>query len=253
MRFASLGSGSRGNATLVEHGGTRILIDCGFSVRETERRLARLGCEAESISAVLVTHEHTDHAGGVARLARRYGIPVWMTPGTWAARDFGALPAANDLNCHESLAIGDLCIEPFPVPHDAREPCQFVFTDGQRRLGLLTDAGRSTQHIEERLAGCDALLLETNHDLEMLAGGDYPPSLKLRVGGGLGHLSNVQAAEVLGRLDCSRLQHVVAAHLSENNNRPALARTALATTLGCSEEWITVADQEHGFDWRSIA
>ena len=142
MRFASLGSGSRGNATLVEAGATLLMLDCGFSVRETERRLSVLGCAPERISALLVTHEHGDHLRGVAPLARKYRIPVWLTHGTWQMMRDCALPDVRYCNGHQSFGIGDLRVEPFTVPHDAREPCQFCFSASGRRLGVLTDTGR---------------------------------------------------------------------------------------------------------------
>lgn len=254
MRFASLGSGSRGNAALVEAGTTRLLLDCGFSARETERRLARLGREPGELDGILVTHEHRDHIAGVGALARRYRLPVWMTPGTQRqTAAFGELPETALFSCHDPFSVGDLLVEPFPVPHDAREPSQFVFSDGGRRLGVLTDAGRSTPHMAALLERCDALLLECNHDAAMLAEGPYPEPLKARVAGDHGHLSNAQAAELLARLDGSRLQHVVALHLSEENNRPELARQALAAVLGCDPEWLAVADQEAGLDWRDVS
>ena len=253
MRFALLGSGSRGNATLIESGSTRLLVDCGFSVKETERRLGRLGLEAGSLSAILVTHEHNDHITGVGALARKYRLPVWLTPGTHSRGKTGEVPVQHFLNCHADFAIGDIGIHPFPVPHDAREPCQFVFNDGSRRLGLLTDTGRSTPHIEEQLGSCDALILECNHDAQMLMDGPYPPSLKQRVGGGLGHLSNAQAAALLAGIEAGALQHIVAAHLSEQNNRPELAAAALSGALNCQHDWIALADQELGLDWRQIS
>lgn len=255
MRFALLGSGSRGNATLVEEGNTCLLVDCGFSVREVARRMARLGTSPERLSAILVTHEHNDHLAGVGALARKYRIPVWLTAGTAAAgkKRLGELPQRELLNCHGDLVIDDLVLHPFPVPHDAREPCQFVFSNGDKRLGLLTDTGRSTRHIERQLDACDALILESNHDPQMLADGPYPPALQARVGGGLGHLSNGQAAEILQRIDSASLQHLVAAHLSEKNNRPELAVDALSAALGCEREWITLADQDGGLDWREIS
>jgi phosphoribosyl 1,2-cyclic phosphodiesterase len=261
MRFASLGSGSRGNATLVEEGRTRLLVDCGFSAREAERRLQRLGCDPAELGGILVTHEHNDHLHGVHTLARRYGLRVWMTPGTWSAcaeaaarAKQGRRPvAAPELfSSHEPFAVGDLRIEPFPVPHDAREPTQFIFSNGAVRLGVLTDLGRATAHIERQLDGCQALMLECNHDAQMLAEGAYPASVKARVAGSQGHLSNEQAAELLKRLDCPRLQHVVAAHLSEQNNIPALARTALSGALDCEPDWITLASQREGFGWREL-
>jgi phosphoribosyl 1,2-cyclic phosphodiesterase len=255
MRFALLGSGSRGNATLVEEKGTHLLIDCGFSVREVERRMARLKCSPEKLSAILVTHEHNDHLAGVGALARKYRLPVWLTAGTESAgkKRLGELPHRELINCHsDGFAIDGLQLQPFPVPHDAREPCQFVFSNGDKRLGMLTDTGRSTQHIEQRLDACDALILESNHDRRMLAEGPYPPSLQARVGGSLGHLSNDQAADILTRIDSSALQHMVAAHLSEKNNRPELAVEALSAALDCESAWITLADQGGGLDWREI-
>ncbi|MEO5702418.1 MAG: MBL fold metallo-hydrolase [Gammaproteobacteria bacterium] len=252
MRFASLGSGSRGNATLVEQGNTCILVDCGFTLKEIERRLARLSKDAAELTAILITHEHADHVSGVAVLARKYGIPVWMTPGTWSAQRFADLPTLQFFSSHETFAIDALEIQPFPVPHDAREPSQFVFANGAHRLGLLTDTGSCTPYIETMLNACDALLIECNHDSVMLAEGSYSPSLKYRVGGSLGHLSNAQAAHLLTRLDCSRLQHLVAMHLSEKNNTPALARQALCTTLDCEPEWIGIADQHQGLAWRAV-
>jgi phosphoribosyl 1,2-cyclic phosphodiesterase len=253
MRFASLGSGSRGNATLVEQGDTLLMVDCGFSCVEVERRLQRLGRTADQLTAILVTHEHADHIGGVARLARRYQLPVWMTAGTAAMHRDGELPQQHRFNGHESFAIGELEIHPFPVPHDAREPCQFVFTDGARRLGILTDAGSITEHMVRSLEGCDALLLECNHDPRMLATGPYSPRLKARVGGHLGHLSNQQAAGLLQRLDCHRLQHLVAAHLSDKNNTAELARQALHAVTGGGDDGLCIADQEQGFGWRELA
>jgi phosphoribosyl 1,2-cyclic phosphodiesterase len=254
IRFASIGSGSEGNGLLVEAGATRILIDCGFNIAETERRLARVGLQPADLAAILVTHEHDDHAGGVGRFARRFEIPVYLTYGTYVAMGAqGALlPRLTLIDTHFPFAIGELEIHPYPVPHDAREPSQFVFSDGDVRLGLLTDAGASTPHIERMLSGLDALVLECNHDLEMLRNGAYPPSLKRRISGRLGHLDNATAAAIVGSVDCSRLRHVIAAHLSAQNNTPDLARAAVAGALGCEESWIGVATQTEGFAWREI-
>jgi phosphoribosyl 1,2-cyclic phosphodiesterase len=253
MRFASLGSGSRGNATLVESGSTLVMVDCGFSCRETERRMARLGCSAEQLAAILVTHEHGDHIRGVCALARRFDVPVWLSAGTQLMLQNEALPEIHCFNGQTGICLGNFEIQPYTVPHDAREPCQFVFADGHHRFGLLTDTGRITAHIRASLDGCDALMLECNHDPGMLATGPYSASLKARVGGPLGHLSNAQAAGLLESIDCSRLQHVVAAHLSDKNNHPDLARAALAASLGCATDWIGVAGQEAGLAWRALA
>ncbi len=252
MRFALIGSGSKGNGTLIEHGASRILIDCGFSLRETEARLQRLHCEPENLDAVLITHEHGDHIRGVGMLARRYRIPVWATRGTAGSSKLGKVPVLNLFDVHQTLAIGDIEVQPFPVPHDAREPCQFVFSDGQTRIGLLTDTGSITRHIHEQLSGCDALILECNHDQQMLEDGPYPPSLKQRVGGRYGHLSNAQAAEILQNIETESLKHLVAAHLSEKNNTPQLARRALASVLGCRQQEIEVACQDKGVKWRDV-
>ena len=252
MRFASLGSGSKGNATLISKHKTCLLLDNGFSVKETEIRLQRLGLEAEQLTAILVTHEHDDHIRGVGPLARKFGIPVWTTRGTASHVGLGKLPALHFIDVHQPLELGDIQVQPFPVPHDAREPCQFAFGDGAKRLGILTDTGSTTAHIVEQLSGCDALMLECNHDVAMLANSSYPESLKARVGGRFGHLSNDQAAELLAQLDTQRLQHLVAAHLSEQNNTSMLACGALSDVLNCETDWIVVAQQGSGLDWRTI-
>lgn len=254
MRFASLGSGSRGNALLVEAGRTRILLDCGFGPRTTAARLARLGCLPETLSAIVLTHEHSDHVAGAFAVARRWGLRVWMTHGTFCALPAAAEEAARveRFDPQQPFRIGDLAVHPFPVPHDAREPVQFVFSDGRHRLGVLTDLGCTTPHVARMLDGCDALVLECNHDGEMLRRGSYPEALKRRIAGRLGHLDNAAAAALLEGIDAARLQHVVAAHLSQQNNTPALARRALATALGCAAHWIAVADQEEGLGWREL-
>lgn len=255
MRFASLGSGSEGNGLLVEAGATRVLVDCGFRLADTVARLARLGLAPGDLAAILVTHEHDDHAGGVSVLARRHDIPVYLTYGTLLAMGpRGAkLPRVSLIDSHTPFAIGDLEVHPYPVPHDAREPSQFVFSDGERRLGLLTDTGASTPHIERMLSGIEALVLECNHELDLLLGGSYPPTLKRRISGRYGHLDNATAASIVAAVDTSRLQHCIAAHLSAQNNTPELARAALSPALGCAPDWIGVATQAEGFDWRSIA
>ncbi len=251
MRFASLGSGSRGNALVVEGGGSRILVDCGFGPRELERRLARLGLAPAGVDALVITHEHSDHVGGAAKCAARYGMTVFLTHGTLSAFPLGDV-RCEVIDSHSPFAVGGLEIMPFPVPHDAREPIQLAVSDGRWRCGILTDAGFITPHMTAMLSNCDALVLECNHDEEMLARGSYPPMLKRRIAGREGHLSNATAAGLVRHLDTRRLHHLVAAHLSEQNNRPALARAALAGALDCDPEWIGLADQDNGFDWRSL-
>lgn len=253
MRFASLGSGSAGNALVAEAGGTVLLLDCGFGLRETVMRLARLGLEPEQISGILVTHEHDDHLSGAFRFSARFRIPVHITYGTLAASgDVPQEAIVKTIDSHSSFGIGDLEVHPYPVPHDAREPVQYVLGDGARRLGVLTDTGSSTAHIETMLTRCEALVLECNHDLDLLMNGDYPRSLKQRINSRLGHLDNDASAKLLGRLDQSRLQHVVAAHLSEKNNRPELVRAALSAAMNCEGGWVGVAEQAMGFGWRQV-
>lgn len=253
MRFCSLGSGSKGNSLLIQSGDTCVMIDNGFSVRESEKRLTAHGVNPADIHAVLVTHEHSDHINGVGAFARKYDITVYATRGTLSSGRLGELPSSQVLNCHKAFAIGDLEISPFPVPHDASEPCQFVVGDGDRRLGILTDTGSSTPHIEETLSGLDALLLECNHDLQMLENGDYPYNVKVRVAGDYGHLNNQQAAQLLMRIDTSGLQHIIAAHISEKHNTPELAQRTLSEALGCQRDWIDIACQVNGLSWRSIS
>jgi len=255
MRFASLGSGSKGNAWLVERGETRVLLDCGFGVREMAGRLARLDVEPASVNAVLITHEHSDHVRGAARFSAKYGCEVRLTHGCAVMLEaMGDLPVrTREIDSHSDFEIGELVFQPFPVPHDAREPVQYVVSDGQRRWGLLTDAGHVTEHMVTMLSACDALTVECNHDVDRLRHGRYPASLKARILGRYGHLDNGAAADLLGRLQRGRLQHVVAAHLSEENNAPELARAALAGALGCEPDWIAVADQVDGLDWRHIS
>jgi phosphoribosyl 1,2-cyclic phosphodiesterase len=257
MRFCSLGSGSGGNATVVEardgSTSTRLLIDCGFSLRELKRRLGRACLGVDDLDGVFLTHEHGDHVGCAVALARRHGVPLWMSAGTWqaiGAPDLG--PLLHVAQDGAMLSIGDLAVLPFAVPHDAAEPLQLRLSDGARRLGVLTDAGSTPPSLGALLAGCDAVLIECNHDTELLGLCGYPAFLQRRIGGALGHLSNRLAAELLARCMHGALRHVVAAHLSVRSNRPALARAALAMACGGAPDDIVVADGTSGFDWLSL-
>lgn len=252
MQFASLGSGSKGNCTLIETDGTTILVDCGFSMRETERRLQRLTREIEHVRAILVTHEHGDHVRGVASLAKKYDIPIWSSRGTAKAAKLEDLAQWNCIDIHQQFEIDAIQIQPVPVPHDAKEPCQFVFSDGDWRLGVLTDTGSITPYIEEQYSACDAFILEANHDEEMLAKGSYPNSLKQRVGGNYGHLNNSQAKDLLTAIDITKLQYLVASHISDKNNTVALARDKMSEALDADASWIDVACQDDGLDWRTL-
>jgi phosphoribosyl 1,2-cyclic phosphodiesterase len=257
MKFASLGSGSEGNALLISTQSgttsTTVMLDCGFGIRETERRLERLQMTPAGLAGIIVTHEHQDHVGGVFKFARRHQLPVWLTFGTYqATRDRCDGVALHFCRDGSTFAIGDLEFSPYTVPHDAREPVQYVASNGALKLGVLTDAGHATSHLIAALGACDALMLECNHDRQMLRDSSYPPSLKQRVGGDYGHLSNQTAGEILQQLDKSRLQRVVGAHLSTKNNTPELARSALTDVVADSME-VMIACQEEGFGWVAVA
>lgn len=256
MRFCSLGSGSSGNATVVEardgpHA-HRVVIDCGFSLREFEARLARVGLRPDELDAIFVTHEHGDHVGCAPALSRRYGIPLWTSRGTWRAIGEPETEHLRFARDGAPIDIGGLRLLPYTVPHDAAEPLQLRCTDGARSLGVLTDAGSVTPHLLDHLGACDALLLECNHDAEMLARSRYPASVRARIGGPHGHLCNETAATILRATAHGGLQHVVAAHLSEQNNTPDLARQAMSHACGASADDIVVADPVTGFGWLAI-
>jgi phosphoribosyl 1,2-cyclic phosphodiesterase len=257
LRFRSLGSGSSGNATVVEthsgNGVTRLLVDCGLGIRVLERRLAHAGLSLADIDAIFITHEHGDHVGCARPLALRERIPVWMSHGTWMAHGAADFDGLLNLAAHgEPIEVGDLHLHPFAVPHDAREPLQLTCTDGIRRLAVLTDLGHAPVDVLEQLVNCHAMLLECNHDADLLAQSSYPPFLKRRVAGSHGHLANEAAAAILQAVRHDRLNHVVAAHLSAKNNRPALARAALAGVLDRADDDIFVADALLGTEWVSV-
>lgn len=230
------------------------MLDCGFAIRETERRLQRLDMSPADINGIVVTHEHQDHVGGVFKFARRHKIPVWLSFGTYQA----VQKHCEGVTFHicrdgEPLAIRDLELTPYTVPHDAREPVQYVAYDGRFKFGVLTDAGRSTPHLIGALGGCHGLMLECNHDREMLANSNYPPSLRQRIGGAYGHLANDASAEILGAIDKSRLATVIGAHLSRENNTPKLARNALCGAVDPDNVQVMIACQDDGFDWIDLA
>ncbi len=256
MRFTVLGSGSGGNALLIESGGRRLMVDAGFPCREIERRLAAVGVGSIACDGLIITHEHADHARGVRRFARRHRLPVFATPGTLQELEL----SAREIDVHElrsgvKAEVGAFLIEPFAVPHDAREPIGAVIEDGAgRRIGLVADLGSRSQLAWGRLTDLDALVLETNHDLEMLRSGPYPWSLKQRVAGRHGHLSNCEAARGLAELDASGLQWVVLYHLSRTNNLPALAAESVGETLAraSSSARLCVATQFEPTPWLEV-
>lgn len=260
LRFKSLGSGSSGNATLVEAQSgahtTRLLIDCGLRLRDLEARLIQAGTHAQAMDAIFITHEHGDHIGCARSFVKRYATPLWMSQGTWLAITNEAwTPHQHLLNVArdgDSIDMGNLQIKPFTVPHDAREPLQLRCTDGNRHLGVVTDLGHVSSHVVNALHGCHSLLLEANHDPDLLQASAYPSFLKQRVAGPWGHLANESAADLLARVKHAHLNRVIAAHLSERNNSPELARASLSRALGCTPLDIEVADPETGSDWMQV-
>jgi len=254
IRFKSLGSGSSGNATIVEgRSGTqvrRLLIDCGLGPRQLAARLGESGLAIDDIDAIFITHEHSDHVGCMQKIALRHRIPAWMSHGTYSAIGApdldGLLHVAAD---GQAIDLGAFEARAFTVPHDAREPLHLRCSDGATHVGLLTDLGHATEHVLSHLRGCHALLLETNHDREMLSVSSYPAFLKRRIGGAYGHLGNHVSAEILRAVHHGGLKRVAAAHLSLQNNRPDLARAALAQAIGWAPEQIDVADPRTGTGW----
>jgi phosphoribosyl 1,2-cyclic phosphodiesterase len=274
LRFSSLGSGSEGNALVVESTAngktTRVLVDCGFGKKELEARLGAIGLVPQDISAVLVTHEHSDHVGGVFRAAAAYGWAIHLTYGTLVAVrgiDQNSARQKHDIrliDSHENFEIENFLIEPIAVPHDAREPVQFVLADADHRLGVLTDIGHPTAHVIRALDRLDGFLIECNHDAKMLAASDYPAMLKRRISGPYGHLENLEAQHIMANIDLSRLQLVVAGHLSQSNNTPELAYQAVVDGLKANPRCsagaevpqniaVLIADQRSGVSWQAIS
>lgn len=248
MKIASLGSGSKGNATLVQVSDTLLLVDCGFGLKEIEARLRDKGVRPEQLTAILVTHEHGDHLKGAPMLANRYGVPLYSSFGT--ARHFKrSVPTAEVIDPHRRWSLGSIEIEPVIVPHDASEPTQFVFHHAGLAIGLLTDIGSITPHVRKAYQNCDLLMLECNHDPGMLSEGPYPPSLKRRVGGDYGHLSNQQAAQLVATVNKSTLQHILVSHISEQNNDVQLALDTLAPEVEGFAINIELLTQQEGSDW----
>lgn len=251
MRFASLGSGSKGNGLVVTAGETRLLIDCGFTVKETVLRLERLGLKPSDLTAILVTHEHGDHIKGVGPLARKYKLPVYLTPGTLVTGKLGDVATINTIEGYQSFQVGDVFVTPVAVPHDAREPAQFIFQYQDFRLGVLTDLGSISEHVIFHYQNCHALVLEANHDPQMLAQGPYPYSLKKRVAGNWGHLSNAQAENFLARIFSQQLRHVVIAHISQQNNSLDIVEQQFSTWQN-QLETLYYACQDQGFHWLDL-
>ena len=252
MRFASLGSGSKGNSTVVESDTACVMVDCGFGLRNACTRLERIGKSPEDLTAIIVTHEHSDHWKGIGALSAKYNIPVYLSAGSLKAKEIQSGEALfNCIDSHKDFYVGDVCIKPVPVPHDAREPIQYILSNGKVQLGILTDLGHFTPHVVSSYSKCDALLLECNYDDDMLLDGPYPRFLKDRVSGMFGHLSNRQAADLLLALDLSRLKTLVIGHISAKNNDVSLIKAAIEPLCG-EDIVLSFADQESGSPWMEM-
>jgi phosphoribosyl 1,2-cyclic phosphodiesterase len=256
LRLTVLGSGSGGNASLIEGGGVRLLVDAGFSCRGLVQRLRYVGCEPETIDALLITHEHSDHVNGAARFSASFDAPIYCTRGTATAAGL----TGEDIEVHlvaagRGFAIGDLQVSPFTVPHDAVETVGYVVQAGAARIGYATDLGHGTMAVRESLVGCDLLVMESNHDRGMLRAGPYPEALKDRILGRHGHLDNEMAADLLAEVADHRTRAVVLAHLSETNNSPDLAIDTVARRLRTRSRWaprLLAASQAAPTPWLEV-
>ena len=249
MNVSLLASGSAGNSIFVQEGDTQILIDAGLSGKQVEERLQGIGVLPGNLQAIVVSHEHSDHVKGVGVLARRYGLPVWMTSGTLQAtkKIFRGSEQIRVFENDEAFDIGDLIFQPFALSHDAVDPVNFVVSGSDAKLGIATDMGVVTQLVYQRLKEVDLVVMEANYDRDLLMNGPYPWDLKRRISGSHGHLSNERAAEVIGDLAREGLQQAVLAHLSDRNNRPDLAEgvcRAVLNALGVRHFTTTVAKQD---------
>lgn len=246
LSVCALASGSRGNSVFVSGGDTSILVDAGLSGIELERRMAAREIAPDTLSAIVVTHEHTDHILSAGVLSRRYNIPVYMNELTCRAAStrLGRVQHMELFQCGRQFVIGDLTINPFSISHDAEDPAGLTLEYASERLGIATDMGIATRLVKEHLSGCSLLYLEANHDPDMLMSGPYPWHLKQRVKGRRGHLSNMDAGELLSEIRTSRLQHVILAHLSEENNTSEKALSAIHEALGSSSPAVSVACQD---------
>ena len=251
MKFASIGSSSKGNCTVVSTNSTSLLVDCGFSLKQTTDRLQRLNIKPQDIDAILVTHEHDDHWSGVPGLCKKYKIPIYLSAGTYRAVYDESLELINIVDTEVPFNVGDFRILGITVPHDALEPLQYIFEANFLRFGVLTDLGHLTPNIFEHYDSLDALLLEANHDELMLAQGMYPSFLKARISGGWGHLSNKQAIDFLSKIDRTRLQHVLFGHMSDRNNCQEALKNLVEQRSGNLGK-VHYANYEYGSDWIEI-
>lgn len=249
---SSLGSGSKGNASLVAFADTLLMIDNGFSCKETEARMFARNIQAEQVTHILVTHEHSDHCKGVSAFANKYSLPVFMSYGTSLHKSAGSIEDLRIFDSHSAFNCGEIKVSPVVVPHDAREACQFIFQVNQKKIGLLTDLGSVTPLVYEQYSDCNILLLEFNHDYEKLLSGSYPAKLKARVSGDFGHLSNRQACEFLRKVSTDQLDYLVAMHISEQNNCAKVVEQEIKEVELNPLTQLILAKQNQGFDWLQV-
>ena len=245
MGFASLGSGSRGNGTLVFLGDSLFLVDCGFSLKQAEARLARLGVSGGDIDGILVSHEHADHISGVTPLSHKYKIPLYASYGT--KKSLGRSAEFNCFDGDKEFRVGKVLINPVSVPHDAREPTQFTFSHQSERIGVLSDIGYVTDHVLEQFLNCGLLLIEANHDKRLLSKSAYPSRLKERIRNDYGHLSNEQSVEALKKLANDNLEAVIG-HVSEQNNSHSILEETFEP-IRSKLKGLYYATQREGFGW----
>ena len=255
MEFCSLGSGSSGNSFIVKNNQTILMVDCGFGLKETIDRLERYQIKPNQISAILLTHEHEDHIKGAFSLANKFQIPIYLSYGTYQM----CQKKINDryqinfelIRNFDSFMIENVLVSPIPVPHDAREPCQFRFDCQDKSIAIITDLGKITKHVVEKLSKVNLLVLEFNHDEKMLNSSDYPDSLKKRINGHYGHLENKESLKLLESINHLDLQWVIAAHLSEKNNHIALVKKMIFEIVDKKNSNVGIIDQELGLEWVS--
>ena len=252
LEVASLGSGSSGNATLVRSANSALLIDCGFTLKESLKRMASLGVAPSDLTAVLISHEHGDHVKGIGPLSRKFGVPIYLTHGTFGRLRDNRLINYELFHAHAPFTLGDIEVDPFPTPHDAAESCQFVLRNQGVSFVVATDMGVCTPFILNKLVGVNGLLIECNYDEDMLRNGPYPPSLQQRIRGKFGHLGNVQAGPVVRAIDHPALQHILLGHLSEKNNSESCARDAILASVPNAADRVEVLKQHAASRWYAI-
>ena len=253
MKFASLGSGSRGNATIVYSQDTYIMVDCGFSAKEATQRLGQIGLNPIKINAILLTHEHGDHVKGAGAFSRRYKTPIWSTFGTYQQAKLGKLPAIHYISPHGGhFKIKNIEVMPYAVPHDAKEPCQYTFQAENKKLAILTDIGCITPHILKHLADLNGLLVEANHDPKMLQRSAYPPSVRKRVASNMGHLNNMQTVELLKKMNYEHLKTLVIGHLSEQNNQVEMVHDEIKKVVSAFQQPFKILQQDVPSEWFQV-